>query len=536
MDPKCSKSTSLAPGFRFHPTDEELVWYYLKRKVSGKPFRVDAISEIDIYKVEPSDLPGLSKLKTRDQEWYFFSALDRKYGNGSRTNRATNEGYWKTTGKDRPVYHKCQVVGMKKTLVYHKGRAPRGERSNWVMHEYKLNDDVPENVGISPDGFVLCRVFQKSGTGPKNGEQYGAPLVEEEWEDSGEPVVPGEVSFDDPYVDDDAYIEEIDFDQVLELPENIHSSVSFNHVEGNNYIEESQDMSGANHKSVEESDGTFTLETLDGQNFDDVARLESIPCVVKNEHMAQPNDLSNEAAVALDDLLTDSVNVPFDDELYLDSHDLHPRDFDVLESNWDDLDFDIGSYLNDDCLPELMDKDLDEGFADHQNVNNETWEMPLATQQLPGIDDNGSGSSSHQTMEIKDIQSPCMTRANRSLSNISGPSAFASEKPSKDMGKHLSAFMPSTPVHVTAGMVRIREMPIGVRENGLQWSFDKNGIISVRLSFDLPQTLVPAELDSLTGFLPKTSTATSRRWLCFMLFLIFVFGLSVKIRTCIYAK
>ena len=58
MDPKCSKSTSLAPGFRFHPTDEELVWYYLKRKVSGKPFRVDAISEIDIYKVEPSDLPG----------------------------------------------------------------------------------------------------------------------------------------------------------------------------------------------------------------------------------------------------------------------------------------------------------------------------------------------------------------------------------------------------------------------------------------------------------------------------------------------
>ena len=39
---------------------------------------------------------------------------------------------------------------MKKTLVYHKGRAPRGERSNWVMHEYKLNDDVLENVGTSP--------------------------------------------------------------------------------------------------------------------------------------------------------------------------------------------------------------------------------------------------------------------------------------------------------------------------------------------------------------------------------------------------
>lgn len=68
------------------------------------------------------------------------------------------------------------------------------------------------------DGFVLCRVFQKSGTGPKNGEQYGAPLVEEEWEDDNlGVVVPSEVSFEDPYVDDDAYIEQDDLDKVCLL-------------------------------------------------------------------------------------------------------------------------------------------------------------------------------------------------------------------------------------------------------------------------------------------------------------------------------
>lgn len=48
--------TSLAPGFRFHPTDEELVRYYLRRKVCGKPFRFQAVSEIDVYKSEPWEL------------------------------------------------------------------------------------------------------------------------------------------------------------------------------------------------------------------------------------------------------------------------------------------------------------------------------------------------------------------------------------------------------------------------------------------------------------------------------------------------
>ena len=51
-------ATALAPGFRFHPTDEELVSYYLKRKVLGKPVRFDAIGEVDIYKHEPWDLAG----------------------------------------------------------------------------------------------------------------------------------------------------------------------------------------------------------------------------------------------------------------------------------------------------------------------------------------------------------------------------------------------------------------------------------------------------------------------------------------------
>nr|CAB3483833.1 unnamed protein product [Digitaria exilis] len=178
-----AEATSLAPGFRFHPTDEELVSYYLKRKVLGRPLKVDAIAEVDLYKLEPWDLPARSRLRSRDSQWYFFSRLDRKHANRARTNRATSGGYWKTTGKDREVRHGPRIVGMKKTLVFHAGRAPKGERTNWVMHEYRLEgDEAPQ------DSFVVCRIFQKAGPGPQNGAQYGAPFVEEEWEEDDEDV------------------------------------------------------------------------------------------------------------------------------------------------------------------------------------------------------------------------------------------------------------------------------------------------------------------------------------------------------------
>ena len=74
------------------------------------------------------------------------------------------------------------------------------------------------------DAFVLCRIFQKSGTGPKNGEQYGAPFVEEEWEDDDvEVFMPGEAAAaaaaaaEEVMVGDDAFVETNDLDQVCEI-------------------------------------------------------------------------------------------------------------------------------------------------------------------------------------------------------------------------------------------------------------------------------------------------------------------------------
>lgn len=85
----------------------------------------------------------VGKASMGEKEWYFFSMRDRKYPTGLRTNRATDAGYWKTTGKDKEIFHCGVLVGMKKTLVFYKGRAPKGEKTNWVMHEYRLQSKFP---------------------------------------------------------------------------------------------------------------------------------------------------------------------------------------------------------------------------------------------------------------------------------------------------------------------------------------------------------------------------------------------------------
>ncbi|XP_020227105.1 NAC domain-containing protein 100 isoform X2 [Cajanus cajan] len=157
----------LPPGFRFHPTDEELISHYLYKKVMDTKFCARAIGEVDLNKSEPWDLPW--KAKMGEKEWYFFCVRDRKYPTGLRTNRATEAGYWKATGKDKEIFRGKSLVGMKKTLVFYRGRAPKGEKSNWVMHEYRLEGkfSVHNLPKTAKNEWVICRVFQKSSAGKK---------------------------------------------------------------------------------------------------------------------------------------------------------------------------------------------------------------------------------------------------------------------------------------------------------------------------------------------------------------------------------
>ncbi|KAM7527912.1 hypothetical protein LguiB_031322 [Lonicera macranthoides] len=156
------------PGFRFHPSDEELIEHYLHNKVNSRQLPADIIAEIELYNYNPWDL-------LRD-EWYFFSPRYRKYPNGARPNRMAASGFWKATGPDKPILTSSgsRRIGVKKALVFYTGRPPRGHKTEWVMTEYRLPDTLTRRGSMRLDDWVLCRIRQKGNMSKNTSEAQGS--------------------------------------------------------------------------------------------------------------------------------------------------------------------------------------------------------------------------------------------------------------------------------------------------------------------------------------------------------------------------
>ncbi|CAI9776442.1 unnamed protein product [Fraxinus pennsylvanica] len=171
MDEKSISDSHFPPGIRFHPSDEELIVYYLQKKVNSLPLPANLMADIELYKYNPWELPR--KAVFGEDEWYFFTPRVRKYPNGRRPNRTAVSGYWKATGTDKPIVGSSRSgrIGVKKDLVFYKGKTPKGVKTDWVMTEYRLPDTTCRPLrskgSMRLDDWVLCRIRQK-GNKSKN--------------------------------------------------------------------------------------------------------------------------------------------------------------------------------------------------------------------------------------------------------------------------------------------------------------------------------------------------------------------------------
>ncbi|XVF07227.1 hypothetical protein REPUB_Repub06bG0120500 [Reevesia pubescens] len=163
---------SFPEGYRFVPTDEELVEEYLKKKVNGEPLPPNRIRVVNLYSHDPPQLIEQNK-SSEETEWYFFTPRAKKYPNGSRPQRSTPNGYWRPTGTDKAIPHE-DPVACKKTLDFYAGKHPLGSKTDWKMHEYILKDtdNNPQNNTdrakdyMTLDEWVLCKIYKKK---EKNG-------------------------------------------------------------------------------------------------------------------------------------------------------------------------------------------------------------------------------------------------------------------------------------------------------------------------------------------------------------------------------
>ncbi|WOL17968.1 hypothetical protein Cni_G26761 [Canna indica] len=155
----------LPPGFRFRPTDQELVVHYLRRKAFSAPLPADVIPEINLAICDPWDLPGET-----EGERYFFYRRNAKCSKHRAGAIESHSGYWKAAGKDKLVVvpGSKEVVGVKKALVFHQGKPHRGIPTRWIMHEFCLATCNSRRMKYSLHRcsgeikeWVVCRIFKK---------------------------------------------------------------------------------------------------------------------------------------------------------------------------------------------------------------------------------------------------------------------------------------------------------------------------------------------------------------------------------------
>jgi len=154
---------SLPPGYRFVPTDEEVVELCLLPRIQDQPLLPNDIIEDDPLSAPPWAL--LEKHGRRHQA-FFFAACQAMNAKGNRQKRScVGHGTWQGQGKRKRQQEEEGQEVKKKLRVRVRGSAEKIEiewdsyalnfqehgvkgSTGWVMHEYSIT--APPELARSP--------------------------------------------------------------------------------------------------------------------------------------------------------------------------------------------------------------------------------------------------------------------------------------------------------------------------------------------------------------------------------------------------
>ncbi|KAJ9541239.1 hypothetical protein OSB04_027745 [Centaurea solstitialis] len=160
------------PGYRFFPTEEELVSFYLPNKLEARRDDLHrVIPVVNVYQHEPWHLPmeAGELCKGDTEQWFFFVPKQEKEVHGGRPSRTTSSGYWKATGSPTYVYSSNdKVIGVKKTMVFYHGKSSTSKKTKWKMNEYRAIKEEPDSTNTCfipklQHELSLCRIYVVSG-------------------------------------------------------------------------------------------------------------------------------------------------------------------------------------------------------------------------------------------------------------------------------------------------------------------------------------------------------------------------------------
>ncbi|XP_057444896.1 NAC domain-containing protein 83-like [Lotus japonicus] len=128
----------LLPGYKFNPTDEILVDFYLKMRVFAQPLPFQIIPDFDVFQIEPWSLPGGDGKIFNERKCFFYNTMSRDLKNSDM--RVAGSGQWRVMEKDKyiPILRNDQVIGKRNTLNFWKVEGAYARRTEWMMHEFCL--------------------------------------------------------------------------------------------------------------------------------------------------------------------------------------------------------------------------------------------------------------------------------------------------------------------------------------------------------------------------------------------------------------